>query len=162
MLYQKQSVENEESVRVIRFGSKSLNSWQKSYGPTKLELLGVVTSITDLSSYLRGNKFVVECDHQTLRPLFRNKLIGAVYDRWLTLLQQFNFEVRYKPGSKMQIADALSRCTINTLCDEGESPQENDPYFPYENEEIGNIHFVNSSAMLKCANTEMDCYFWRY
>lgn len=159
MLYQKQSVENEESVRVIRFGSKSLNSWQKSYGPTKLELLGVVTTITDLSSYLRGNKFVVECDHQTLRPLFRNKLIGAVYDRWLTLLQQFNFEVRYKPGSKMQVADALSRCTINTLCDEGESPQENDPYFPYENEEIGNIHFVNSSAMLKCANTEMDCYF---
>lgn len=57
----------------------------------------------------------------------------------------------------MQVADALSRYTIN----EEESPQENDPYFPYENEEIGNtcIHFVNSSAMWKCANTEMDGYF---
>jgi hypothetical protein len=46
----------------VRFGSKALNHWQKSYGPTKLELLGVVTSITDCYSYLRSHHFVVECD----------------------------------------------------------------------------------------------------
>jgi hypothetical protein len=42
VLYQK----HPGNTRVVRFGSKALNHWQKSYGPTKLELLGVVTSIT--------------------------------------------------------------------------------------------------------------------
>ncbi|VDI06700.1 Hypothetical predicted protein [Mytilus galloprovincialis] len=71
MLYQKHPDENKniEKVRVVRFGSKALNHWQRSYGPTKLELLGVVTSVTDCSSYLRGNEFIVECDHKALRPL---------------------------------------------------------------------------------------------
>ncbi|CAC5414043.1 unnamed protein product [Mytilus coruscus] len=59
MLYQKHPSDTGEQVRVVRFGSKSLNSWQKSYGPTKLELLGVVTSIVGCASYLRGDRFTV-------------------------------------------------------------------------------------------------------
>ena len=51
-------------IRVIRFGSKGLSRWQRSYGPTKLELLGMVNSIMDCAQYLRGNKFYVECDHK--------------------------------------------------------------------------------------------------
>lgn len=51
MLYQilppEDSHEMNSQVRVIRFGSKGLSRWQKSYGPTKLELLGMVTSIMD-------------------------------------------------------------------------------------------------------------------
>ena len=81
VLYQKYLENSDEKVRIIRFGSKALTSWQKSYGPTKLELLGVVTSIVENSSYLRGNKFILECDHQALRPLFQNKFKGAIYDR---------------------------------------------------------------------------------
>ena len=53
---------------MLRFGSKALNHWQRSYVPTKLELLGVATGITNLSNYLRGNRFVVECDHKALHP----------------------------------------------------------------------------------------------
>jgi hypothetical protein len=71
-----------------------------------LELL--VTSIVENSRYLRGNKFILECDHQALCPLFQNKFKGAIYDRWLAVLQQYNFEIRYKPASQMQVADALS------------------------------------------------------
>jgi len=49
VLYQKHPDQNSnyENIRIVRFGSKSLNHWQKSYVSTKLELLGVVTSITD-------------------------------------------------------------------------------------------------------------------
>lgn len=50
--------------KVVRFGSKGLSSWQQPYGPPKLELLGVVTSVTDCVSYLSGHHFIVECDHQ--------------------------------------------------------------------------------------------------
>ena len=82
MLCQKHKTEgNHETVRVVRFGSKSLNKYQQSYGPTKLELLGMVSSILDCASYLRGRKFFVECDHQSLKPLFQKQMKGAIYER---------------------------------------------------------------------------------
>ncbi|VDI67441.1 Hypothetical predicted protein, partial [Mytilus galloprovincialis] len=149
MLYQKHPSDTGEQIRVVRFGSKSLNSWQKSYGPTKLELLGVVTSIVDCASYLRGDRFTVECDHQALRSLFQNQFKGAIYDRWLAVLQQFNFDIKYKPAADMQVPDALSRVENAPLLDVNaeESLNENDPHFPYEVEEVGKISFVNFAKL---------------
>ena len=138
MLYQKSEASSDEQIHVIRFGSKTLSKWQKSYGPTKLELLGMVTAILECSSYLRTKPFTVECDHQALRPLFQNKLRGAIYERWIAILQQYNFEIKYKPAREMQVADALSRCSNNSK-NTFDSPEEQDPYFPYENENVGNI-----------------------
>ena len=70
MLYQIDPQDPEQKPRIIRYGSKALNSWQTSYGPTKLELLGMVVSVLECSDYLRGTKFIVECDHAVLQPLF--------------------------------------------------------------------------------------------
>lgn len=39
MLYQ---IHPDGNPRVVRFGSKGLTKWQSSYGPTKLELLGLL------------------------------------------------------------------------------------------------------------------------
>ncbi|CAC5408312.1 unnamed protein product [Mytilus coruscus] len=85
MLYQKDPTKEKQNI--IRFGSKSLSRWQQSYGPTKLELLGMVTSILDCADYLRGTEFIVECDHQALQPLFMKQFKGAIYERWLAILQ---------------------------------------------------------------------------
>ncbi|CAG2237679.1 unnamed protein product [Mytilus edulis] len=140
MLYQQHPMDDSsEELRVIRFGSKSLSKWQRSYGPTKLELLGMVTAIIDCSMYLRGQKFVVKCDHQALKPLFQKQLKGAIYERWIAILQQFNFELRYKPGKDMQVADALSRAPNKSSTTGFESPDQLDPYFPYHTENVGNI-----------------------
>lgn len=139
MLYQKHPGDNQtETTRVVRFGSKSLSRWQQSYGPTKLELLGMVTSILDCASYLRGRKFIVECDHQALKPLFQKSLKGAIYERWLAILQEFNFEIRYCKADEMVVPDALSR--LHTKDDPAfSSPDEQDPFFPYIAENTGKI-----------------------
>ena len=144
----RETTEHPKTLRVVRFGSKALNHWQKSYGPTKLELLGVVTSITDCSSYLSSHHFVVECDHAALRPLIQKQLKGAIYDRWLAILQQYNFQIRYKQAAQMQAPDALSRCMKSDATDCISSPDESDPYFPYVAEQAGIIDIiaVNSSG----------------
>lgn len=105
MLYQ---VHENGNKRIVRFGSKGLSKWQRSYGPTKLELLGMVTSILDCASYLRGHHFVVECDHQALRPLFQKQLKGAIYERWLAILQQFDFNIIHKPAAQMVVPDVFT------------------------------------------------------
>ncbi|VDI47202.1 Hypothetical predicted protein [Mytilus galloprovincialis] len=136
MLYQKDPTK--EKPNIIRFGSKSLSRWQQSYGPTKLELLGMVTSILDCADYLRGTQFIVECDHQALQPLFMKQFKGAIYERWLAILQQFTFEIQYKPAEQMKVADALSRCE-NPQNIPIESPAEDDPFFPLVTENTGEI-----------------------
>ena len=106
-----QTPSHSDDVRVIRFGSKALSRWQKSYGPTKLELHGMVTAVIECSPYLRTKPFILECDHQALKPLFSKQLKGAIYERCIAILQQYNFEIQYKPAKDMQVPDALSRCT---------------------------------------------------
>lgn len=136
MLYQ---LHDADTPRVVRFGSKGLSQWQQPYAPTKLELLGVVTSVLDCASYLRGRHFVVECDHQALRPLFQKHLKGAIYERWLAILQQFDLDITYKPAAQMAVTDALSRKEpfpeILTS-----SPEEDDPYFKYVPEKAAQIY----------------------
>ena len=144
MLYQ---VHEDEKPRVVRFGSKGLSKWQHSYGPTKLELLGVVTSILDCAPYLRGHHFTVECDHQALKPLFQKQLKGAIYDRWLSILQQFDFDILYKPASQMTVPDSLSRYPHfeDILLS---SPEEDDPHFPYTAEKPTSIKLVSADKQV--------------
>ena len=147
MLYQKHDT-NLKNIHVIRFGSKSLAKWQQSYGPTKLELFGMIASIIDCSTYLRGHRVIVECDHQALKPLFQKHLKGAIYERWLAILQEFNFEIQYKPAEQMIGPDSLSRCQPNAKSDPaGESPDETDPCFPYVPEHTGEITLPNGITL---------------
>jgi hypothetical protein len=88
----------------------------------------MVTSILDCADYLRGTTFIVECDHQALQPLFMKQFEGAIYERWLAILQQFTFEIQHKPAEQMKDADALSRCE-NPNDSSSDSPEEDDSFF---------------------------------
>ncbi|KAK3089628.1 hypothetical protein FSP39_005185 [Pinctada imbricata] len=153
MLYQ---IHPDGEKRVVRFGSKGLSKWQQSYGPTKLELLGMVTAILDCSNYLSGRHFIVECDHQALKPLFQKQLRGAIYERWLALLQQFDFNIIYKPASQMTVPDALSRTSKFPAILEN-SPDEEDPYFPYTNEPPSSITLPNGQSLTSLFQTDNVC-----
>ncbi|KAK3105335.1 hypothetical protein FSP39_022873 [Pinctada imbricata] len=147
MLYQLHPSDNgTEDLRVIRFGSKGLSKWQRSYGPTKLELLGMTFAVLECASYLRGTHFTVECDHQALKPLFQKKLRGAIYERWLAILQEFNFDIEYKPAKEMVVADALSR-NIQDDDIKFDSPDVDDAFFPYIAEKSGCINFPNGKPL---------------
>lgn len=131
------------TIRAIRFGSKCLSRWQQSYGPTNLELLGVVTSVLDCASYIRGRHF--ECDHEALKPLFQKQLKGAIYERLLAILQQFDFDIIYRPAAQMVVHAALSRNThFSDML--GTSPDEDDPYFQCVPEKPTKVRFVSPNS----------------
>ena len=98
----------------------------------------MVTSIIDCTSYLKDRQFVVEYDHQAHKLLFQENLNGAIYERWLAILQSFNFEIRYKKAEEMIVPDALSRAHIQHD-PSFSSPDEKDPYFPYVPIKTGTI-----------------------
>jgi hypothetical protein len=93
----------------------SPNHWHKSYEPTKLELLGVATSIIDCSSYLRSHHFVVECDHAVLRPLIQKQLKGVIDDPQLQVALAWLVHTIYANGSELSNQNAQLECFLTFL-----------------------------------------------
>ncbi len=135
-----------ERIKVVKFGSKSLTRYQSSYGPSKLEMLGILNAVLDCAPYVRGRQFFVECDHEALRPMFQKKMRGKIYERWLGILQQFDMEIEYKPAAEMVVPDALSRCK-ETQDSPATSPDDEDPYFPYMEEKAGEVRLPGGTKM---------------
>lgn len=98
--------------RVVAYASRGLRKSErndKNYSAFKLELLALKWAVTEkFKEYLMYSKFTVITDHNPLRYLDSANL-GAVEQRWVAQLAEYNFEVCYKPGRLNTRADALSR-----------------------------------------------------
>ena len=103
-------------------------------------------AVLECASYVCGAQFIVECDHRALKPLFQKKLRGAIYERWLAILQEFNFDIVYKPAKDMVVADALSR-NIQDGEDKFDSPDVDDAFVPYIAENSGCINLPNGQQL---------------
>lgn len=57
---------------------------------------------------LKGQHFIVETDHRNIT--FLRSMPSPKIERWFIRLQEYDFIVRFRPGVKNQVADALSRC----------------------------------------------------
>ena len=94
---------------VIYYASKLLDDTQINYTTTEKELLAIVYAFDKFRAYLVGQKVIVYSDHAALKYLLSKKDAKPRILRWILMLQEFDWEVRYKKGSKNLIADHLSR-----------------------------------------------------
>lgn len=65
----------------------------------------------------------------------------------LPLLQEFDFEIKYKPASQMLVPDALSRCHPFSYVGEMDSPGDEDVDFPYVSEAVKPITLPTGEAL---------------
>ncbi|MGJ2631363.1 Ty3/Gypsy family RNase HI domain-containing protein, partial [Salmonella enterica subsp. enterica serovar Paratyphi A] len=59
--------------------------------------------------YLLSQTFELVTDHKSLKWIFTQPEINMRQRRWVEFLQEFNFEIKFRPGKENQAADALSR-----------------------------------------------------
>ena len=71
--------------------------------------MAAVGAIKEFYPYLYGFPFKLITDHNPLTSLKGIKDTGGRLARWLLFLQQFNFTVEHKKGSRHTNADTLSR-----------------------------------------------------
>ena len=66
-------------------------------------------------TYLYGRKVLVESDHKPLETIFKKSLLNAPkrLQRMLLRLQRYEFEVSYKKGTSLLMADPLSRAYLS-------------------------------------------------
>ena len=95
--------------RVICYASRTLDRREKNYCITRKELLAIVYSLKYFKQYLMGRHFKIRTDHAALTWLRHTPEPVGQQARWLEIMEEFDFEVEYRPGLKHNNADALSR-----------------------------------------------------
>ena len=98
--------------RVIAYASRSLHPAERNnanYSSFKIKLLAMKWAISEkFKDYLWGAKVTVITDNNPLVHLQTAKL-GAVEQRWVAQLANFDYQIRYRPGRDNTNADVLSR-----------------------------------------------------
>jgi len=95
--------------RVICYGSRLCSTAEQNYDVTRRELLAIIYFLKLYRPYLLGRRFLLRTDHSALQWLRRTPVPIGQQARWLTTIEEFDFEVQHRAGSAHLNADALSR-----------------------------------------------------
>jgi hypothetical protein len=103
------SQENDGRLGVVAYASRTLNDPEKAYSTTKKELAAVIFGLKQFRPYLLGREFVLRTDHAALNWLRRTPEPIGQQARWLSLMEEYTFNVKHRPGVQHGNADGLSR-----------------------------------------------------
>ena len=98
----------------VAYASRSLTSTEKNYAIIEKEFLAVLFGCVRFHQHIYGNKTFVESDHKPLESKMKKPLARAPagLQRMLLRLQRYDFQLSYKSGNKMVLADALPRASV--------------------------------------------------
>ena len=95
--------------QVVCYESPKTNEHQKNYPRCDLELVAIIHALNMWRNYLLGKRFVLMSDHSGLWYLFDQPNMNAKKARWLAVINEFDFEVKYIKGKENRVVDALSK-----------------------------------------------------
>ena len=95
----------------VAFASKQLTKGQRNWSASEVECYAVVWAMKKFRPYLCCNHFSLETDHQALKYLMTTSDLTEKLARWSLRLQEYDFEIKHRPGSANTNADGLSITT---------------------------------------------------
>ena len=102
------------SERPIAYASKSLTPTEIKKPIIEKELLAIHWAIKYFRPILYSRFFILETDHRPLVSLFSQRDPSSKMTRVRLDLEEYFFEIRYKPGKLNVLADALSRIKLTS------------------------------------------------
>ena len=93
----------------VAFASRKLLPREMNYSVIEKECLAIVWALSVFHTYLYGQSFIIQTDHQPLSWLQRMKNSNARLTRWALSLQPFYCGMQHRSGEKNGNADGLSR-----------------------------------------------------
>lgn len=109
------------NIRPIYYASKHLEKSERNYSATARETLAAVFGCEYFRQYLQGRKFLLRTDHNPLVWLRGMREPKRPYSGWIVRLEQFDYQMQYRPGKEHINADFNSR--IRPTDDQGGAGQ---------------------------------------
>ena len=103
--------------RIIGHASMSFSVTQCKYSTIERELTAIRFGLIAFRSFIYGVHFILYTDHRPLIYLHNMTVYSSRLQRMLDDIFEYNFIIKYRPGSGNQAADALSRLTLPTETD---------------------------------------------
>ena len=103
----------------VSFASRALTKTEQKWAQIEKELLAVVFSMERFHQYIFGLPVTVHSDHKPLETISNKSLLKAPrhLQSLLLRLQAYNVTIIHVPGSKLLLADTLSRAYLPNTCE---------------------------------------------
>nr|GEY11754.1 hypothetical protein [Tanacetum cinerariifolium] len=93
--------------KMIAYASRQLRVHEENYTTHNLELGAIVFALRLWRYFLYGTKCVVFTDHKSLQYILNQKELNFRQQRWIELLSDYDYKIRYHPGKANVVDDAL-------------------------------------------------------
>lgn len=118
----------------VYYMSRKTTPAESNYSSYQLEALAIIDGVKKFRCYLYGTHFKIVTDCKAFQMTLNKKdlVMSTQVARWILLLQEYDFEIEHREGSKMQHVDALSRnpyvafLKTNAIHEQLKVAQEND------------------------------------
>ena len=106
-----------QSDKPIAYASRSLSTVERKYSQLDKEALAILFGVSKFHHYLYGRHFIIYSDHKPLMHIFNQSkavpvMASARLQRWALTLSSYHYSIKYRKGSHMCNADALSRLPL--------------------------------------------------
>lgn len=97
--------------------SRKTTAAEEKYNSYELEVLAVIEAVKKFRVYLLGQPFKIITDCSAFEMTMRKKDLATRVARWALLLEEFDYKVENRAGSRKRLVDALSRAPIMLIED---------------------------------------------
>lgn len=99
----------DNKLHPISYMSRKTTPAEQKYSSYELEILAVIAAVKKYRAYLLGQSFKLVTDCKAFEMTLKKKDLATRVARWMLLLEEFDFIVEHRSGSRIKHADALSR-----------------------------------------------------
>ncbi|GFT80518.1 retrovirus-related Pol polyprotein from transposon 17.6 [Trichonephila clavipes] len=92
--------------------SKNTNTAEEKYDSYELEVLAIINALKKFRVYLLGQHFKIVTDCSAFQKTKQKKELITRIARWALQLEEFDYEIEHRAGSRMKHVDALSRYPV--------------------------------------------------
>ncbi|GBG90366.1 hypothetical protein CBR_g50614 [Chara braunii] len=94
---------------VVEYASKLVPAFKRNYAAPTGECYATLWGIRHFRAYLYGRKFTLVTDHEPLLALKKSKDYSGMIERWATVLQSMDFDIRHRKHERHGNANGLTR-----------------------------------------------------
>ena len=99
----------------VAFGARGMTQTERKYAQIEKEMLAIVCGCEKFDQFIYGHKITIETDHKPLVSISQKPIHNApkrLQRMMLLHMQRYDFNITYKKGSEMYLADTLSRAHL--------------------------------------------------